>query len=436
MRLTGDSHPSVAIIGAGWSGLACALKLAHAGFKPVVFESAPEVGGRARRAKFDDVWRDNGQHLMLSGCHALTALLGDIGIMLPQVPFAYTDGQRTLTIPVRSGRARLLLALLRAKGFHWQERWALLRALISLQRAQWQVPADQTVTQWLEAKRQPTTLINGFWAPLALAILNTPIDNAAMTRLAPVLRDTLGADRDALAILQPSADLTASILNPLVAAIEAAGGQVLCGQRVTAVQRDTAGAYTVSLQHTDATLTFDHVVLAVPPWSLPHIELPIAASELASRFGAQPIATVYLGYDTDVRLPTSLVQLPGPTATDACVWAMDRAHCGEPGVMAVSLSADGPWTALDHELLALRCAKHLQALVGDDATLRWHKVVTVHRATPGATPNAILQAGERQPHPGLWLTGDWTHAQYPATLEAAVQTGYVTAFEIIHGVAQ
>ena len=46
MTLPGDSRPSVAIIGAGWAGLACALRLARKGFKPVVLESAPEPGGR------------------------------------------------------------------------------------------------------------------------------------------------------------------------------------------------------------------------------------------------------------------------------------------------------------------------------------------------------------------------------------------------------
>lgn len=435
MQYTGARRPSVAIIGAGWAGLTCALHLARAGFNPVVYESAPEAGGRARRAKLDDVWRDNGQHLMLSGCTALTQLLSRIGVTLPQVPFAYTDGQRALSLADRCGRNGLLLALLNAHGFSWRERWALLHALLMLQLRGWQVAKTATVAQWLRAQRQPASLIEHFWTPLALAILNTPLEVAAMSRLAPVLRDTLGAGGEALAILQPSADLSASVVEPLQQAIERAGGILRCGQRVTAVQ-PTDNELTLAIQGKDTRQGFDRVVLAVPPWALAHIKLPFATTALAERFGAQPIATVYLGYDAHIRLPTPLAQIPGPTATDARVWAMDRSQSGQPheqGVIAISLSAAGPWTKLDHETLAACCATNLQHLLGRHVFCRWHKVVTAHRATPAATSDAYLRDEERQPYPGLWLAGDWTHAYYPATLEAAVQTGTAIAEKIMVG---
>ena len=429
-----DARPSVAIIGAGWSGLTCALRLARAGYNPVVIESAPEAGGRARRAKLDDVWRDNGQHLMLNGCVALRQLFTELGITPPIVPFAYTDGVRSLSLTGKSGHLGLLRALLSAQGFSWRERWALLRALLTLQLQRWQVPAAVTVAQWLHAQHQPASLIAHFWAPLALGILNTPLKQAAMMRLAPVLRDTLGAGCDALAILQPTADLSASVVKPLQRAIELAGGTLRCGERVTAVRPAPDGGLMLVMQGHDHTSRFDRVVLAVPPWALPHIDLPFAITALTERFGTQPIATVYLGYDTHVRLPTPLVQIPGPTTTDAHVWAMDRSLSDEPheqGVIAISLSAQGAWTALDPSTLAARCMAHLQPLLGDNARCHWHKVVTVRRATPAATPGAYLHDHERQPTPGLWLAGDWTHALYPATLEAAVQTGIDVAEKII-----
>ncbi|MFW9611011.1 MAG: hydroxysqualene dehydroxylase HpnE [Fluviibacter sp.] len=434
MTLPGDSRPSVAIIGAGWAGLACALRLASKGFKPVVLESAPEPGGRARRAHIQHQWRDNGQHLMLAGCTALTQLFDEIGITLPRVSFAYTDGRRTLSLAGRPGQTGLLWALLRAHGFSWRERLALMRALFILRRCGWCAPVKQTVMQWLQAQRQPTALIERFWTPLALAILNTPIEQAAMRRLAPVLRDTLGAGGDALAMLQPPTDLSTSIISPWVNRIEFAGGRVLCGQRVSAVERSAQGRLTVRTrlaesQH-DACHTFDQVVLAVPPWALPHMALPVDTTPLTDDFGAQPIATVYLGFDADVRLPTPLVQLTGPTDGDARIWAMDRAHCGEPGVIALSLSAEGPWLALNTDALVACCIRNLQTVVGPQVC-RWHRVVNVRRATPDATPNACLPPEKRQPMPGLWLCGDWTHPEYPATLEAAVQTGFAVAEKII-----
>ena len=447
MQTPDASRPRVAIIGAGWAGLACALKLARAGKQPVVFESAREPGGRARRALLHHHWRDNGQHLMLAGCTALQTLCLAINIRLPQVPFAYTDGTHAFSLVGQQGRRGLINALLGADGFSWGERGRMVGALALMQLQGWSAPAEQTVADWLRQQKQPATLVTYFWGPLTLAILNTPIEKAAMHRLCAVLRDTLGAGSEALAILQPATNLSDSIVTPLTQAIAAAGGHIHCGQRVTAITRAADGRYRIRRQRADGEAEangktetdegFDHVVLAVPPWALPHIDLPAGlpfnAAALNARFGAQPIATVYLGFDAHVQLPTPLVQLAGPAPGDARIWAMDRAHCAEPGVITISLSANGPWTALDHASLADRCLQNLQAAIGLSAPCRWQRVVSVKHATPGATTAARLLPQEQHPLPGLYLTGDWTHPDYPATLEAAVAAGFATAEKIIAG---
>lgn len=425
------SRPSVAIIGAGWAGLACALKLARAGYRPAVFESAPEPGGRARRARIDNTWRDNGQHLILGGCGAISRLLDDINVTLARAPFAYTDGKRSLSLAGRKGKSGLLLALLQARGFSWAERLSLFRALLQLHVRNWQTPADQTVAAWLHASRQPPNLISAFWEPLALAVLNTPIDCAAMARFAPVLRDTLGRGCQALEIWQPAADLSECVVTPLVRAIESAGGQIRTASRITAVAPMVDSGYKLSLTAGDSELIFDKVVLAIPPWSLDAISLPFDPASLITRFRNQPIATVYLGFDNTVRLKTPLLQLAGPTVADAHVWAIDRTPCGEPGVIAVSLSAEGAWTTLDHETLAQHCIHQLRIATGISHPCLWHKVVCFRRATPKAVPNAWLSATAQEPLPELFLSGDWTHPDYPATLEAAVQSGNATASRVM-----
>lgn len=437
MQAHAQSPPSVAIIGAGWAGLACALKLAQAGYKPVVYESAPEPGGRARRARFkdgvSDIWHDNGQHLILSGCQALKSLMHDIGADIGYAPFAYIDGQNELSLIGRYGRWGMLLALFNLKGFKRYERLKLVGGLFNLQRAGWQAPQDQTVSAWLHAQGQTPGLIAHFWTPLALAVLNTPLGMASMARLAPVLRDTLGAGPGALEIMQPRADLTTSVVTPLVSALEAAGGQLRCSQRVAAIQAAITKRFMIVLSGNSEIAEYDHIVLTVPPWGLRDIALPFDSSILTPRFGSQPIATVYLGFAEDIRLPAPLVQLDGPQSGDARVWAIDRAHCGEPGVISVTLSADGPWLALDRQALAAHCEQQLIRATAIAAASRWQRVVTVRRATPAATSAARMLHQERSPLPGLWLAGDWTHPEYPATLEAAVQTGWHTAHKIMAG---
>lgn len=426
------TNRSIAIVGGGWAGLACALKLAQAGYQPVVFESAPEPGGRARRAAIHGHDRDNGQHLMLAGCTALTTLFDLAGIELPITPFSYQSGTRQLSVPMQPGRWSLVKALLSARGFSWQERYRLLSALLRLQMKGWRVPKQQTVAAWLTETNQPDVLITEFWAPLCLAILNTPLEQAAMYRLAPVLCDTLGMGGSALGMIQPEANLSDTIVWPLVNAIKQSGGKVLCGARISAVMPTLSG-YQLGANDRDSdtemSASFDHVVLALPPWSLKQLALPetINAAQWVEAFADQPIATVYLSFEESFRLPAPLLQIGGPTSDDARIWAMDRAHCGEPGVIAVSISAQGSWCQLSGEALAEACLSALQQAVAETPPCLWHKAVTVQRATYAATSGAFLPATALEPQPRLHLAGDWTHPEYPATLEAAVASGFAAA---------
>ena len=429
---TASASKSVAIVGGGWAGLACALKLAQAGYQPIVFESAPEPGGRARRAQVEGRHRDNGQHLMLAGGDSLNTLFASAGITLPTTAFSFQSDARQLCVPPNAGSLGLAFALLRAKGFSWQERYRLIVTLLRLQANGWRVPKDQTVAHWLQQTKQPAGLIQAFWAPLTLAILNTPLAEAAMRRLAPTLRDTLGKDGRALGILQPPGNLTECIVSPLVKAIEDAGGTVRCGARITAINQADIG-YALLVGNETDTLQFDQVVLALPPWSLSKMALPdsLPSAALAQSFGDQPIATVYLGFATDFHLPAPLLQIAGPTPGDARVWAIDRAHCGEPGVIAVSLSAQGPWCELSGDDLAQACLLALQTAVDEAPTCLWKKAVIVQRATYASTPEAFIPHQDLEPLPHLHLAGDWTHPAYPATLEAAVYSGFSTAHRIM-----
>lgn len=71
----GSLTPEIAIVGAGLSGLACARKLARAGVRFTIYESAEAVGGRVRTDVLDGFRLDRGFQVFLPGYPVARQLL-------------------------------------------------------------------------------------------------------------------------------------------------------------------------------------------------------------------------------------------------------------------------------------------------------------------------------------------------------------------------
>jgi phytoene dehydrogenase-like protein len=74
------SSAPVAIVGAGVSGLACAIRLHEAGVPVRVFEAAPEVGGRVRSERVDGFTIDRGFQVLPTAYPEVQAMLDLAGL--------------------------------------------------------------------------------------------------------------------------------------------------------------------------------------------------------------------------------------------------------------------------------------------------------------------------------------------------------------------
>ena len=122
----------VAVIGAGWSGLAAAVRLSSAGLPVTVFEASRQLGGRARRVSIEGQHLDNGQHILIGAYRSTLDLLRELGsdpdrVLLRQpLDLRYADGFRMhasrLPAPLH-----LAWALAGARGLSWTERLGAAR---------------------------------------------------------------------------------------------------------------------------------------------------------------------------------------------------------------------------------------------------------------------------------------------------------------------
>ncbi|HEX5638588.1 MAG TPA: hydroxysqualene dehydroxylase HpnE [Burkholderiaceae bacterium] len=431
---------SVAVIGGGWAGCAAAATLAAAGASVTLFEAAAELGGRGRRVRLelDGVAHtvDNGQHLMIGAYTAIDELLATVGAgiagAVEQRPFElmYPDG-----FHLRASRLpapwHLATALLQARGLPWSDRLAMTRFLRTLKSAAWHVGRDRSVTAWLAEHGQGERLVTRVWRPLGIAALNTPLHEASAQMFANVLRDSLGGGSAASMLWLPRVDLSALLPEAAERYVLAHGGTVHRGTRVEAVRHDEAGF------RLDAATVVDAVIFAAPPLQLGHVASALAprlAAELdaVAQFRYEPICTVYLKYDATVSIPGGFVTLlDDPLRKAYGQWVFDRGALdpANRGVLAVVVSASG---AHDDEPLPLLCdaiASQLTRDLGLPAP-RAARAIVEKRATLAARP------GLRRPRnvtavPRFVLAGDWTHSDYPSTLESAVRSGVAAARQLL-----
>ena len=153
------------------------------------------------------------------------------------------------------------------------------------------------------------------------------------------------------------------------------------------------------------------------------------------KFAWEPIVTVYLGYAGAIDMPSGLVRLddaPGQWVFDRRD-VLARAAANAPslaGLLAVVISAGGVHEALDQNALVAAVDAQLRRLRPALPRLVWAQVITEKRATYACTPTAVRPSAGRLTD-GIYLAGDYTDCEYPATLEAAVRSGRAAAIQLV-----
>lgn len=427
----------IAIIGAGWAGMAAAMAAVQAGHQATVFEAARTVGGRARalEAAAPDgsmLQLDNGQHILIGAYTESLRLMRLVGVDLDTallrrpLVLRFPDGSG-LRLPNLPPPWDALLGIARARGWAWGERLALLRTAHAWQRADFACAPQDTVADLCAAL--PQRLLDGFIDPLCVAALNTPAHQASGQVFLRVLQDSLFSGRGGSHLLLPRVDLGALFPEPAAHWLQGQGATVHTGRRVQAVAAAAQGwwvdgepfdAVLLATSSTEAARLVSQCAQSAP-YALTVQMCDWAASAQALRFEA--ITTVYAQGTphADGRLlPEPMLALHGGAGHPA-QFVFDRGQLGgPPGLLAFVASASQGERA-QVERLILEQARRQLGLAG----LQTVQTVVEKRATFACTP------GLRRPGaaiaPGLWACGDYIDGPYPATLEGAVRSGTAAA---------
>lgn len=434
---------NIAIVGAGWAGLAAAVRLKDLGATVTVFEAAPVAGGRARGVDDLHMGRiDNGQHLLLGAYNETLKLIErlqperPLAQLLSRTPLQLesADGSFRLLAPALPAPFNTLIALLTAKGLPLSDRLKALRMMVYCRLTGWQAQPNETVKSLLKRYKQPDLLCLKLWTPLCLAALNTPVAHSCAQLFLNVLRDSLDAQRDASDLLIPNVDLTN--LWPAAAAETVTMRYRHIVRKVRATQNQ------VEIDEEP----FEACLVAIPPYAAARVlfdasdecddglvdtaqeQSEAALLRLLRGFAYRSIATLTLELEADWLLPQSMLMLDEDMPRGHVgQWVFRRAAHTRQLTVVISDAADFLKYDRTHfvEVIATQIREQCAKRAKDVPTMpavKHQRLIVEKRACFDAVPG-LARPANRSPWPRIALAGDWTDTGYPSVLEGAVRSG-------------
>jgi len=422
----------VAIVGAGWAGLAAAVSATQDGHSATIFEASNTFGGRARALNAllpngTPVTLDNGQHILIGAYTDTLQLMRLVGLkpqgLLLDVPMTlqFPDGLG-IRFPRWPTPLDALGGILTARGWRWSDKTTLLRTALRWQMQGFTCDAKLSVAELCLAltKRVNTDLIE----PLCVSALNTPAAQASASVFLRVLRDALFGVAGGSHLLFPKTDLGALLPDAAVVWLHQRGADLRLSTRVQQITPSPAGwlldgeAFAAVILAGSATNTAQALIQSSSNASDSIAKKMLDWAEIAKALRFEAITTVY-AWAPDATLAQPMLALRNSTQAPA-QFVFDRGQLGgPPGLLAFVVSASQG----EHATLQAQVLQQAQTQLGLD--LLAVQTVVEKRATFACTPG--LTRPPMQIAPGLLACGDYVAGPYPATLEGAVRSGVAAA---------
>jgi squalene-associated FAD-dependent desaturase len=425
------------------AGLAAGCALAEAGFRVTLFERRPYLGGRASSYQHPGTGEivDNCQHVLLGCCTNLLDFYRRAGVQdkirwYEKLTFLEPGGRASVIAPsALPAPLHTALAFLQADCLSFRDKMAISRAMAALAPS---IPADrgESFLDWLKRHGQTEQAIERFWKTILVSALNEDLDQVSVPYAAQVVRESFLKSAAAGLMGIPTVPLT-GLYSTAGDYIRARGGEIQFRAGVESFRAETSE---VSVTTNGQEQKFDYLVLAVPFDVLGRMlpDSPSAAPLAAAlgQFTTSPITGIHLWFDRQIS------DLDHAVLLDRTIqWMFHKSRLIEARENEGRENGSGSYVEL-----VVSCSRSL--VEKSKAEIVDMAVKESQEFFPGAREAKLLKStvikevnATYSPRPGIdrhrpkaetawprvFLAGDFTATDWPATMEGAVRSGYLAA---------
>ncbi len=418
------------VIGGGLAGLSTSVYLTQKGIKVTLIEASPKLGGRAYSFLHSDQSTiiDNGQHIMM-GCYDYTLDFLDVINAKNKVEF-----QNNLKVVfVESGGKyselnankffyplNLLLGILKYSSLRFRDRMLITKLMIKLPLIDLKYLRNKTVKEWLIEEKQSEQSIKKFWSIIAIGTLNSELDVTSAEIFCRILKIIFFSGNNSTKVVLPKGGLSEVFSNNARKFLKENNAEIHSSERVTRFYLENNFIKIVNT-NLNSYSDFDFVVSSIPNYSLNKILDNIAED---FKFEYSPIVTVHLWLEDN-------------PFTEKFYGLIDsKVHWLFNNTSHISLLTSSAFDFAkleNNELFEIICSElenyfpiFYRNLVKD------YKVLKEKRATFLPTIEYCKRRSNIDSSiRNLYLAGDWTITDLPATIESAIKSGKIAADNVI-----
>jgi squalene-associated FAD-dependent desaturase len=463
------SSQSVVVIGGGLAGMSSAVALADAGWRVILLEKRPHLGGRATSYTLPDGSEvDNCQHLTLGCCTNLADFYSRVGAsgkirFYDRLYFADKSGRRSameaswLPLPPPLHMAP---SFLRFGALALADKRSIARALVAIASAGGRPEGIErerlSMLDWLHRMRQTPAAIERFWRVVLVSALDEELARTDARYGIDVFWKVFLGSRGGYRVGVPSVPL-GDLYEGCRAAVAAMGGEVRLRAGVREICMNAERFAGVTLE--DGTeISADACVLAVPHQAAAALLLAKRADSCSegvrsvceglAHIHTSPITGVHLWFDRDVMKEPFLTLLDHTTqwvfnktllSRDAQTGKAASASVSEPAgidgaargqYLQLVISASYDLVPLSRQEIIDLCMRELASVLPATRTAKLEKATVIKEVHATFSPEPGVDRWRPNQNIGmenLFLAGDWTRTGWPSTMEGAVRSGYLAA---------